>query len=325
MPRLLLITLEYPPKHGGVASYLHELVENRGDTTEVFVLTHNDFFTHLPLGWIKCIPKVFRVCREFRPDVIEISHILPIGYIAYLCKIIFKIPYVIYVHGLDVQRVVKGKSALKLFFMRIVACNAEKIIANSNYTKQIIQKQSPTSLVEVRYPRITPLSQEEKERIKEEGKQLRSELHLEDKKVILSVGRLIQRKGFDTIIACMPLLDKEYVCCVVGDGPMRDTLESLARKYSVEDRVLFLGSVPNTLMCMAMADVFVMPCRELSNGDVEGFGMVFLEADMCGTPVIGGNSGGAPEAVRMTKRGVVVDPYNKERIVGAIRKIVEEK
>src|SRR5690606_26937298 len=120
-------------------------------------------------------------------------------------------------------------------------------------------------------------------------------------KLVLSVGRLSRRKGFDKVIQAFPALihaglDIQYV--LIGIGEDYEYLFDLARKHDVADRVHLLGHVTaEDLPCWYNAcDVFIMPNREI-NGDTEGFGMVFIEAAACGKPAIAGNAGGTGAAV----------------------------
>jgi phosphatidylinositol alpha-1,6-mannosyltransferase len=130
--------------------------------------------------------------------------------------------------------------------------------------------------------------------------------------VIVCVSRLVPRKGQDTLIRALPLVQRqvpEAALLLVGGGPYRSTLEALARAAGVADDVFFTGSVPWAQLPAhyAAGDVFAMPCRTRRGGlDVEGLGIVYLEASATGLPVVAGDSGGAPDAVREGETGYVV-------------------
>jgi len=147
---------------------------------------------------------------------------------------------------------------------------------------------------------------------KKASKKLRRSMGLENKQVIVSVGRLVHRKGQDRLISALP----EIRACVpnvhlllVGEGPYRSKLEKIARSMQVEDAVTFVGRInyqelPTYFLC---GDIFAMPSRSRLGGlEVEGLGIVYLEASACGLPVIAGNSGGAPDAVQDGITGLVV-------------------
>jgi len=142
---------------------------------------------------------------------------------------------------------------------------------------------------------------------------VRGRYELGDAPVLLSVSRLVARKGQDTLIRAFPSILRgvpEATLLIVGEGPDGPRLRNLAGALGVESRVLFAGSVPwvDLPAHYAAADVFAMPCRTRGSGlDVEGLGIVFLEASASGLPVVAGQSGGAPETVRPGRTGLVVD------------------
>jgi phosphatidylinositol alpha-1,6-mannosyltransferase len=114
---------------------------------------------------------------------------------------------------------------------------------------------------------------------------------------------------------------------IVGAGPYRNELESLAAATGVRDNVVFAGMIPHKELpdVYALSDVFVMPSREqLDDCDVEGFGLVFLEASSCGKPVVGGRSGGVPEAVEDGVTGLLVNPHEPEEIAGTLARLLTD-
>jgi len=131
--------------------------------------------------------------------------------------------------------------------------------------------------------------------------------------VVVCVSRLVPRKGQDVLIAAMPAVLRAHPdarLLIVGDGPDAARLHRLAGASPARDAVVFTGKVPFAQLAAhyAAGDVFAMPCRTRGKGlDVEGLGIVFLEASACGLPVVAGDSGGAPEAVLDGETGVVVD------------------
>jgi len=150
-----------------------------------------------------------------------------------------------------------------------------------------------------------------------------------DRNVLLTVSRLAPRKGHDVLIEALPSITEEHpdtVYLVAGDGGRRSELESLARRVGVEDHVVFLGYVPDEDLpdLYATADLFVMPNRREGNS-VEGFGIVFLEANATGTPVVGGDSGGAPDAVADGVTGRLVDPYDADAVAEAVTELLSDR
>ncbi|MEV0095734.1 glycosyltransferase family 4 protein [Streptomyces sp. NPDC050738] len=144
------------------------------------------------------------------------------------------------------------------------------------------------------------------------GAEVRAGLGLSDRPVVVCVSRLVPRKGQDTLILAMPaILAKvpDAVLLIVGGGPYEEELRKLAAETRVVDSVRFTGSVPWAELPAhyGAGDVFAMPCRTRRGGlDVEGLGIVYLEASATGIPVVGGDSGGAPDAVLDGETGWVV-------------------
>lgn len=156
---------------------------------------------------------------------------------------------------------------------------------------------------------------------------LRSELGLLDKKVVLCVGRLVHRKGQDVLIDAMAEISKKVSnahLVLIGEGPYRKDLENRARKAGVTDRITFIGRIRYAELprYIAIGDIFAMPARSRFAGlEVEGLGIVYLEASACGLPVVGGDSGGAPDAVLHGETGLVVDGRSESAVAKAITEL----
>ena len=161
---------------------------------------------------------------------------------------------------------------------------------------------------------------------------LRHSLGLTGKKVIVSVGRLVHRKGQDFLIESMPQILEQVPdahLLLVGQGPYRERLEKLVRKHLIEKNVSVIGRIQYKDLpgYICVGDIFAMPSRSRFAGlEVEGLGIVYLEASACGLPVIAGESGGAPDAVIEGVTGFVVDGTNTEQIAKrAIQLLLDEK
>ena len=152
---------------------------------------------------------------------------------------------------------------------------------------------------------------------------LRESLGITKKKVIVSVGRLVHRKGQDCLIESMPQILSNVPdahLLLIGQGPYREHLQELVHKYRLESSVTFIGRIENKdlPLYLCAGDIFAMPSRSRLMGlEVEGLGIVYLEASSCGLPVLAGSSGGAPDAVVQNITGLVVDGTNHQQIATA--------
>jgi phosphatidylinositol alpha-1,6-mannosyltransferase len=152
---------------------------------------------------------------------------------------------------------------------------------------------------------------------------------LAGKRVLLTLARLDPRKGQDQVIRAMPAILKavpDAVYLIVGDGPDRGRLEGLVESLSLRSHVIFAGRVPDREVCAyyRSCDLFVHPNRAMPDGDNEGFGLVFLEAGACGKPVIGGNTGGVPEAVVHGSTGLLVNGESHTEVAEAVVRILTD-
>jgi phosphatidylinositol alpha-1,6-mannosyltransferase len=161
--------------------------------------------------------------------------------------------------------------------------------------------------------------------------ELRNRYGLGERPTVVCLSRLVPRKGQDILIKALPSIRQRVdgaALVIVGSGPYLDTLRKLAQDCGVADHVIFTGGVPSGELPAhyAMADVFAMPCRTRGAGmDVEGLGIVFLEASATGVPVIAGESGGAPEAVQHNKTGLVVDGSSVTKVGDAVTELLTDR
>jgi len=156
------------------------------------------------------------------------------------------------------------------------------------------------------------------------GREVRERYRLGGRPVIVCVSRLVARKGQDTLVRALPAIQRrvpDTVLLIVGGGPYRATIERLAREKGVASHVVVTGSVPRAQLPAhyAAGDVFAMPCRTRGAGlEVEGLGIVYLEASATGLPVVAGDSGGAPDAVLAGRTGHVVNGRDLAAVAAAV-------
>jgi len=158
---------------------------------------------------------------------------------------------------------------------------------------------------------------------------LRNDLALSEKKVIVSVGRLVHRKGQDTLVEALPMILREVPdahLLFVGEGPRRVFMQKRAKKLGVTSHITFIGRIQyrDLPQYICVGDIFAMPSRSrLAGLEVEGLGIVYLEASACGIAVIGGTSGGAPDAVIDGQTGIVVDGKSESDVARAAIKLLK--
>jgi phosphatidylinositol alpha-1,6-mannosyltransferase len=228
---------------------------------------------------------------------------------------------VIYAHGEELTTWGKGG---KYKAMRFALRHADTVIANSEFTRQELLNMG---VLAERIVLINPGVDVERFRPGLPCDDLKRHIGLtHGEKLILSVGRLSRRKGFDMVVRSLPQLAHQGIAvryALIGIGEDHDYLINLARELGVSDRVHLLGHVSQEDLprWYNACDVFAMPNREI-DGDNEGFGMVFIEAAACGKPVIAGSAGGTGSAVIDAVTGYRVDGAIGERILESIHKLL---
>jgi phosphatidylinositol alpha-1,6-mannosyltransferase len=347
MKRTLLVTLDFPPMFGGVANYWANL--SRFFPSDQFVVLAPECDDSLDFDikqnyliyrknliskdnwlWPKWLPLFYQALILVRREKIKkiiVGHILPTGTVALLLFKFLRISYVISIHGLDIN--LTQASRRKRWLTKTIVQNAETVIANSNFTKELLVKLGycESEKIEIIYP-CPNISYEQRE--ENFVLEIKSKYKLEDKKIILTVGRLVERKGHDRVIQSLPkVLEKipNAIYLVVGAGANLKYLKELVVLLKIEDHVLFFTDIADSELpgFYQLADVFIMPSRKLAGGDIEGFGIVYLEANGFGKPVIAGRAGGAVEAVEDGINGLVVDPESITEIADALIKILKDK
>jgi phosphatidyl-myo-inositol dimannoside synthase len=320
----LLVTNDFPPKHGGIQSYLYELWR-RLPPDETTVLTtpfagaaewdaQQDFRVErvrqrVLLPSRSLTRRIDALAREVRADVIFLDPMMPLGLVG---PHLTAAPYVIVAHGGEITGYARTVGSRGL--ARRVMRGAAAVVAAGTYPATASELAAGQSLAGIVIPpgvdhdRFRPLDADARART-------RRRFGLDpERPLVLGVSRLVPRKGFDTVIDAVggAALDGVQLA-IAGAGRDRRRLERRAK-----GRVRFLGRVSDAELpaLYACADVFAMCCRDRWGGrEAEGFGIVFLEAAACGVPAVAGRSGGSHEAVADGQTGFVVAPHD----VGATR------
>ncbi len=344
MRPVLLVTLEYPPQIGGIAEYLRRITEQfpagavevlapeRADAHETDMTSSVPIFrarlvsSGLRPRWLPALWRTWKLARQRDTSFILVSHLLPMGTVARLVGRWLKIPYGVMVHGTDLNLALAAHGRKRREAQRVLR-EARYVIANSSYTANLVSGLGvqPERLLTVRpCPSFPP------ETVVDEiaADKLRVALGVGASFLVLSVGRLVARKDFATVIRAVAELrgrgyDVRYV--IVGDGPERQALELAAVQAGIEQYVKFAGAVPAADLptYFSAADVFAMVPRSGVDG-VEGFGIVYLEANLMGRPAIGSRSAGVPDAVRDGKTGLLVNPGDVNELALALRSLADD-
>ena len=326
----LLITLEFPPYYGGVSNYYWNLVKYWPSPDKIHVLHNNDnllTFSSLPLlSWLPALFHLRREIKEKNIDHVIVGQIWPLGWITYLISKTFKIQYSIILHGTIFSSAIQQRR--KRPILKKVLKKADKVIcANSFTAKSVSTYINKKEKVHIVNPGIEI---EDKTENKESRiQQIKTDIGLENKYILLSVGRLVKRKGFDNVIKSLPEAIKKVpnlIYVVIGSGEDEKRLRALVEEMDLDNKVLFLNNVndDDKQAWYDLCDCFIMPSRVIE-GDYEGFGIVYLEANLAGKPVIAGKSGGVQDVVKDGLNGLLVDSESVDEIKETIVKLAQDK
>jgi phosphatidylinositol alpha-1,6-mannosyltransferase len=350
---IIFIALDFKPATGGIGEYTHQLAKQLhllGETVTVvaqdmpgaepfdsacpYNVIRFDFLKLRKKGWqgyyqrYKFLRSTIKSCQA---DIIFSNALQSEAFFCWLLACQRRVPFCIFAYGREVNRPRHSKNRLIAFRHNLTALRALRrashVFCISHYTEQLVHELgvSPknTSL-------LTPGIDTKDFDTEINTDQFKYEMGWQDKQIILSLCRLVERKGVDSVIRCLPPVLKQVpdlVYVVAGDGPYRAVLEKLVQTNQLDEHVVFTGYVPNEQkdLYYQVADIFVMPNRQLTDGDVEGFGIVFLEANIHAKPVVGGASGGTIDAILHGKTGLLVNPYDLDELASALIRLLKDK
>ena len=341
--RILAIAEVFPPRMGGSGRWLWELYRRlpegtvhvaAGDAPEAesFDRTHNLPVTRVPLRFSNWGLLHLTSSLEYRraaallgeiasgvdPEVIHCAKAVPEGVLAWWLGKRREVPFWCYAHGEELTLAHTSRE-LKWMTTRVLA-RATRVIANSHHTERLLMEDWAVApeRITVLHPgvdttRFVPAPRDEA---------VRARLGWSGHQVVLTVGALQKRKGQDTLIRALPRLRARFptlLYCIAGQGWEEEYLHGLARTLGVDNAVQFRGVADDAdlLACYQQCDVFVLPNRQVG-WDFEGFGMVLLEAQACGRPVVTGLSGGTVEAMDADRSGLTVDCSRPDELVAAV-------
>ena len=262
---------------------------------------------------------IWRIVRGEEIAVLCIGEVVAGGWLAGTCRRLFGLKTVIYIHGEEIST--RGRYDDRGRRRRRAFAAADGIVAVSRFTRDTLTGSFdvPADKVELVSNGVDLARFEKRPR----AARLGVRYGLQGRPVLLTVGRLHARKGMDRVIDSLPAVLREIpdlVYLIVGEGSYRPVLEELVASHDLGRHVVFAGAVPDYELIdhYALGDVFIMANREMPDGETEGFGLVFLEANACGLPVIAGRAGGSVDAVIDQVNGLVVDGTDSDAIAAAI-------
>lgn len=341
----LLITEDFPPKEGGLQIWAFELARNlyaldgpltvlarkatprnrafdRRQSFPIWRMGGHDWNRYRDLYVAYYLAK-FLLTHGTKPTIYA-TH-WKVGLVPALLASCLGMKVIIGAHGMEI---LQEKKPSRQRLIRLAFCRAHRGVAVSQFTRQL--------LVQLGVPQdkiaVVPNGVDVKVFCpREKSASLVRRYGLEGKKVILTLARLVARKGQDQVIRALPQVIQKVptaIYLLAGQGSDEPRLRVLARSLGLLDRVIFVGYVSEDQLVdhYNLADVYVMPSREIGEkGDVEGFGITFLEAGACGLPVVGGRSGGVPDAVLDGETGILVDSGGRDQLAGALVRLLTDK
>jgi phosphatidylinositol alpha-1,6-mannosyltransferase len=274
----------------------------------------------LPGSYLRATNRVYRgiveAAKEHGPDVIHFLATLPLGRLGPRLRRALDVPFTVVAHGTG-EILLPSRLPIARRALRKVLKQADLVLANSEFTKGHVDRITKGG---ARTAILNPSVDTERFSLDVSGGDVRAELGVGGAFVVLFVSRLVKRKGCDALLRAVAGV-QEAVLVVVGSGPEQPSLERLTRELDVSDRVVFAGQVPDDKLpeYYAAADTFCMPCTDRYGGlDTEGFGVVYLEAQATGLPVVAGRCGGSAEAVEHGVTGVVLDEPTPRSVAVAL-------
>ncbi len=340
MRRTLVVTNDFPPRAGGIQQFVHQMVD-RLPAEDVVVLTSRHegyaaFDATLPYRVVRhphypMIPtpavarRAVELLREERCEGVWFGAAAPLALMTPSLRRAGAVRVVATTHGHEMAwaKLPGAASALHRISGRV-----DVLTYLTEYSHTALARAAAKG---TRFEQLSPGVDATVFSPEVSGAAVRERYGLAGRPVVVCVSRLVKRKGQDTLISAWPQVlarVPDAALLIVSGGPYATELHRLAATTGVSDSVHFTGPVDWAELPAhyAAGDVFAMPCRTRRGGlDVEGLGIVFLEASASGLPVVAGRSGGAPDAVLEGRTGYVVDPRDRAELAGRLVELLTDK
>jgi len=342
MKKTLLITSNFFPAEGGIGSHMGIYFYLPGKSAVVLAPKEGDYQEFDRNSSLKIVRsrwfgnysglgRILRICgltlavlMILKMHQIQVVHIADIKAIPLPLWYIFKfvgLPVVSFIHGQELAILGPQK-------IRAALASSKLIIAISGFTRDtlISDFKVPSGKIAV----LNPGFKQELLKVETQPQKIRTKYKLQKKFVILTISRLIKRKGHATVLNSLAHLKQagygNFSYLIVGRGPEEATLKDLIRDLNLEDTVNFVGYTPDEDLpsFYDACDVFVMVPVNIA-GDYEGFGIVYLEAGAFGKPVIGSRSGGIPDAIKDGKTGFLINPEDHQQLAEILLRLAKNK
>ena len=290
MSKNLIATLDYPPKRGGVAQYLHAIKSSFPDAFDVLFWRE-----HTP-RYLMLLYELYHASKPYRS--VWISHITPVGTAAFVLKWFTKKPYVLFLHGMDYD--LARRNPVRAALAKLIIKHADHTVCNSQSLADEVFTFAGVA-PSVVYPSVSDALLVAADQVAGRHDHFQANpVHL------LTVGRLVARKGHEKVLRVLAQLPN-LTYDIIGDGPERAHLLERISTLGLESRVRIYSQVDDSDLpsFYASADLFVMPTTKTKK-DREGFGTVYLEAQAFGVPVVATNHPGVDEAVLDKETGLLV-------------------
>ncbi len=343
--RVLCVTNDFPPRAGGIQAFVHGVLARQPegsvvvyapkwkgdaafDAQQPFPVVRHRTSLMLPE------PMVLRRAREIavaeRCDRVVFGAAAPLGLLAGPLAQVGVHTSVGMTHG---HEAAWARTPGSRQMLRRIGQQLDRVTYLGGYTRERIAS-ALTPAAASRMRQLVPGVDADTfhpDRVGE-GKEIRARHGLAQRPVVVCVSRLMPRKGQDSLIRALPRIQRaagqDVALLIVGGGPYRKDLAGLVVEHGLERDVVITGGVPWSELPAhyAAGDVFAMPCRTRQRGwDVEGLGIVYLEASATGLPVVSGDSGGAPDAVRDGETGFIVGGHDQDALVARVSQLLGDR